>query len=95
MYIAGFASEQNEENPAGKELPAFFSEEKQPPSVAFLWNNTDSSFFHVQLVVMGLLAFSRFKPPFACAPDHFFSLTAAVVPNKVVHKSLNVPYTDF
>ena len=96
MYIAGFASEQNEENPAGKELPAFFSEEKQPPSVAFLWNNTDSSFFHVQLVVMGLLAFSRFKPPFACAPDHFFSLTAAaVVPNKVVQKSLNVPYTDF
>ena len=94
MYIAGFASEQNEENPAGKELPAFFSEEKQPPSVAFLWNNEDSYFF-TQLVVMGLLAFSRFKPPFACAPDHFFSLTAAVVPKKVVQKSLNVPYTDF
>ena len=33
--------------------------------------------------------------PFACAPDHFFSLTAAVVPKKVVQKSLNVPYTDF
>ena len=94
MYIAGFASEQNEENPAGKELPAFFSEEKHPPSVTFLWNNEDSYFFS-QLVVMGLLAFSRFKLPFACAPDHFFSLTAAVVPNKVVHKSLNVPYTDF
>ena len=44
---------------------------------------------------MGLLAFSRFKPPFACAPNHFFSITAAVVPNKVVQKRLNVPYTDF
>ena len=72
MYTAGSASEQNEVNLARKELPAFFSEEKQPPSVAFLWDNTDSSFFHVQLVVMGLLAFSRFKPPFARAPDHFF-----------------------
>ena len=73
MYTAGSVSEQNEVNPAGKELPAFFSEEKQPPSVAFLWNNTDSSFFHVQLVVMGLLAFSRFKPPLARAPDHFLT----------------------
>ena len=45
-YAYGFASEQNEENPAGKELPAFFSEEKQPPSVTFLWNNEDSYFFH-------------------------------------------------
>ena len=46
MYMAGSASEQNEVNPAGKELPAFFSEEKQPPSVAFLWNNADSYFLH-------------------------------------------------
>ena len=73
MYTAGSASEQNEVNPARKELPAFFSEEKQPPSVAFLWNIRDSYFFHLQLVVMGLLTFSRFKPPFARAPDHFFS----------------------
>ena len=57
MYTAGSASEQNEVNPARKELPAFFSEEKQPPSVAFLWNNRDSYFFHLQLVVMGLLTF--------------------------------------
>ena len=73
MYTVGSASEQKEVNPTRKELPAFFSKEKQPPSVACLWYNTDSSFFHVQLVVMGLLAFSRFKPPFARAPDHFFS----------------------
>ena len=73
MYTVGSASEQNEVNPTRKELPAFFSKEKQPPSVACLWDNTDSSFFHVQLVVMGLLAFSRFKPPLARAPDHFFS----------------------
>ena len=32
---------------AGKEFPAFFSEEKQPPSVAFLWDNADSYFFTV------------------------------------------------
>ena len=95
MYTAGSASEQNEVNPARKELPAFFLEEKQPPSVAFLRDNTDSSFFHVLLVVMGLLASSRFKLSFACAPDHFFSLTAAVVPIKVVQKRLNVPYIHF
>ena len=46
MWTRLWASEQNEENPAGKELPAFFSEEKQPPSVAFLWNNEDTYFFH-------------------------------------------------
>ena len=73
MYTAGSASEQNEVNPARKKLPAFFSEEKQPPSLACLWDNTDSSSFHVQLVVMGLLAFSRFKPPLARAPDHFLT----------------------
>ena len=73
MYTAGSAREQNEVNPARKELPAFFLAEKQPPSVAFLRDNTDFSFFHVQLVIMGLLAFTRFQPPFARAPDHFFS----------------------
>ena len=68
MYMAGSASEQNEANPAGRKLPAFFAEQKQTPSVSFLWNNADSS-FSSQLVAMGL---SLFKPPFARAPDHIF-----------------------
>ena len=82
MYMAGSASEQNEANPAGKDLPAFFSEEQQPPSVPFLWNNADSC-FSSQLVAMGLLAFHASSLLLRVRLTIVF-LTAAVVPNKVV-----------
>ena len=82
MYMVGSASEQNEVNPAGKELLAFFSEEKQPPSVSFLWNSADSC-FSSQLVPMGLLAFHASSLLLRVRLT-IFSLTAAVVPNKVV-----------
>ena len=82
MYMAGSASEQCETNPAGKKLPAFFSEEKQPPSVSFLWNNADS-FFSSQLVAMGLLAFHALSLILNVRLT-IFSLTATVVPNNVV-----------
>ena len=82
MYMVGSASEQNEANPAGKELLALFSEEKQPPSVSFLWNNADSC-FSSQLVAMGLLAFHASSLLLRVRLT-IFSLTAAVMPNKVI-----------
>ena len=92
--VTGSASEQNEVKSRGKGIARFLFKRKTTPFSRILVEQRRLLFFS-QLVVMGLLAFSRFKPPFACAPDHFFSLTAAVVPNKVVQTRLNVPYIDF
>ena len=92
MYMPGSASEQNKSR--GKGIARFLFRRKPIPISRILVEQRRLLFFS-QLVVMGVLAFSRFKPPFARAPDHFFSLTPAVVPNKVVQKCLNVAYIHF
>ena len=56
----------------GKGIARYLFRRKTTPFSHILVEQRRLLFFS-QLVVMGLLAFSRFKPPFARAPDHFFS----------------------
>ena len=81
MYMAGSASEQNEANPAGKELHAFFFQKKNNPPQSHSCGTTKMIFFTVS--GDGPISLSRFKPPFRVRLT-IFSLTAAVVPNNVV-----------